>query len=91
LCQSERKACCSVPCNGGSKVTSCQACYYDDEERSVPKKCRYKCGENPEKKCLQKWAKCVAKKYKKKFEKTPNRQRTASLFKCAVPMPCEEE
>ena len=55
------------PCNGGSKVTSCRACYYDDEERSVPKKCRYRCGENPKKKCLRKWAKCVAKKYKKKF------------------------
>ena len=55
--------------NGTVSKTTCHACYYDDEERALPKKCAYKCGANPSDMCLRRWGKCVKKRFNKKYGK----------------------
>ena len=57
-------------CTGACKVTSCKACYYNEEPRDIPSGCQQQCDgltERPLRKCLKKWGRCIRKQYKKLY------------------------
>ena len=57
-------------CTGACKVTSCKACYYNEEPRNIPSGCQHQCDgltERPLRKCLREWGRCIRKQYKKLY------------------------
>ena len=76
-----RPGCCG--CIGYSKVTSCNACYYNEAPREIPSGCHQRCDGLTEQslpRCLTRWESCIRKQYEMLYSKDQVRQFTIEIL-----------